>query len=484
MEKNLKGKVISGLFWKFGERIVAQGISFVISTILARILMPESYGTVSLVLVFINLANVFITEGMGEALIRKKDADDTDFSTVFYCSIGISLALYMILYFSAQLIANFYENQMLVPILRVLSLQIPLSAVRSIQQAYVSKHLLFKKFFLSTIGGTLLSGVLGVVMALNGAGVWALVAQQLVNSAVNILVLFFTVPWKPRLLFSGKAAQSAFSFGSKLVIASFINQLFYEARSIIIGKAYSVADLAHYQKGDQFPSMVISNINASISSVVFPAMSSVNDDVTRVKLMTRQSMKLTAYVIFPMMVGLALVAKPLICLLLTDKWLPCVPFLQLACLYWIFQPMQTANYQAMKALGKSDVCLKLEVVKKGIGVILILATMNVSVEALAFSNVILAGISMIVNMIPNKKLIDYGIGEQFKDLAPSVILSVVMGFAVWAVGNIDVSNLVMLALQLCAGVAVYVLGSVLFKVDSFYYIWNLLKQMLGRKSNA
>lgn len=481
MSDNLKGKVISGLFWKFGERIASQGISFVVSIVLARLLMPEYYGTVSLVLVFINLANVFITEGLAEALIRKKDADDVDFSTVFYCNFAFSVALYAIIFLCAQFIADFYDNQELVPILRVLSLQIPISSIRAIQQAYVSKHLMFRKFFFSTIGGTIVSGVVGIILALKGAGVWALVAQYLINSIVNMLVLFWTIPWHPRFLFNRESAINAISFGSKLVAASFINQLFYEARSIIIGKVYSVSDLAQYQKGDQFPSLVISNVNASISAVVFPALSTVNDDISRVKAMTKQSMKLASYVIFPMMTGLALVAEPLICLLLTEKWLPCVPFLRLACLYWVFQPMQTANYQAMKALGKSDICLKLEIIKKSFGVFLIVATMNISVEALAFSNVILSCVSMILNMLPNKKIIDYGFVEQIKDLVPSVVLSLAMGFTIYLLSNLQMNNTLLLAVQVIVGVTVYVGGSLLLKVDCFYYILNTIKSLLKKK---
>lgn len=474
--ENLKKEVASGLIWKFGERIIAQGVSFIISTILARILMPELYGTISIVLIFINLANVFISSGLGEALIRNKEAEEKDFSTVFYCSLGISVVMYCILFFCAPWIANFYHNQELVPVLRVLSLQIPLSSVKTVQHAYVSKHLLFKKFFFSTLGGTIVSGVIGIIMALNGAGVWALVEQYLVNSVIDMTVLFFTVSWRPHLVFDKNSALNALSYGWKLVVASFINQLYSEARSIIIGKKYSTTDLAYYQKGDHFPSLVITNINTSISTVLFPAMASVNDNIDRLRSMTRQSMKLTSYIIFPMMAGLIAVADPMIRLLLTEKWMPCVPFLRLGCLYWIFQPMQTSNYQAIKAVGRSDICLKLEFVKKGIGVILILITMQINVYALALSNVVMAFISMVLNMMPNKKLIGYGLKDQIIDIAPVGILSIVMGSVVWCIGKIPAHDAVILVVQIVVGVVVYIAGSQIMRIDSYSYLINFVKK--------
>lgn len=476
----LKNKVASSLVWKFAERILSQGVSFVISTILARILLPEYYGTISLILIFINLANVFITSGLGEALIQKKNADNTDFSTVFYCSLGVSILLYALLFMSAEQIADFYGNPEIKRILRVLALQIPLSSVLTIQNAYVSKHLMFRKFFFSTLGGTLVSGTIGIILALNGAGVWALVEQYLVHSAISIAVLFTIVPWRPSFAFSGASARYAFSYGWKLVAANFINQLYSEARSIIIGTKYSATDLAYYHKGDHFPSLVITNINASISSVTFPAMASVSDEKERLCNMTRRAMKLTSYVIFPMLAGLMAVADPMIRLLLTEKWMPCVPFLRLGCLYWMFQPMQTANYQAIKAVGRSDICLKLEFVKKSIGVVPILVTMKMGVYALAFSGVIMAGISMLLNMLPNRKLIGYRLREQFADIAPAFVLSSIMGGTVYCIGFLPWQDLVVLILQVTVGAVIYIAGSALFKMDSFLYLLNFIKAKRGK----
>lgn len=470
--KQLKKQVIDGVFWKFGERIIAQGVAFIISTVLARILLPEDYGTVSLILVFITLANVFVSNGLGDSLIQKRDADELDFSTMFYCSIAFSIVLYLIIFFAAPVIADFYDNQSLTPYVRVLALQIPLAAVKTIQHSYVSKHMLFKKFFFSTLGGTLVSGVVGIIMALNGFGAWALIAQYLINSAIDTTVLYFTVRWRPTLEFSISRAKTLFGFGWKVMVSQFINTFYGDLRSLIIGKVYSSSDLAYYNKGNQFPSLAITNLNTSISTVLFPAMSSVNSEMSEIKKLTRRSMQVSSYVVFPIMAGLAVVASPLVSLLLTDKWLPCVPYLQLSCMYWAFQPMQTANVQAIKAAGRADITLYLEIIKKSIGIILILVTMRISVMAVVVSNVIFGGISMLINIFPNKKLISYGYKEQFIDVAPNAILAIIMLLITNTVQYLNLNNWLTLIIQIFVGVVVYLLGSVLTKNESFHYLYN------------
>lgn len=484
MEEN-ENKIINSLFWKFGERIIAQGVSFVVSLVLARLLMPEQYGTVALVLVFINLANVFVTNGLGDSLIQKKDADIKDFSTIFYCSAVMSILLYGVLYFAAPTIANFYEMEELVKVIRVLSLQIPLAAVKNIQHSYVSKHMMFKKFFYSTLGGTLVSGAVGIFMAYHGYGVWSLVTQYLINSSIDILILFITVKWRPTFEFSITSAKILLSYGWKLILAQFINTLYSEIRSLLIGKVYSAEDLAAYNKGNQFPSLLITNINASISSVLFPTMSNTGGDLVNLKDLTRKSIKLSSYILFPLLTGLMVVANPLISLLLTDNWLPCVPYLQISCIYWMFQPSQTANVQAIKAVGRSDICLKLEVIKKIIGVTLIFLTINISVYAVVITNAAFAGISAIINIIPNKKLINYGFKEQIVDILPSLILSILVFFGAYSVLSLSLNSFLTIVLQIFIGMLIYILGSYLLKVDSFVYLVNFIKKIfLNRKGDS
>lgn len=471
---SFREQVVSGLIWKFGERIIAQGISFIISMILARILMPKDYGTVSLILVFITLANVFVSNGLGDALIQKKNADELDFSTIFYCSVALSLLLYAIVFSCAKYIAMFYRNKDLIPLIRVLALQIPFASMKTIQHSYVSKYMLFKKFFWSTLCGTLVSGFVGIIMATRGYGAWALIVQYLLNSVMDMTVLLFTIKWRPKLMFSVERAKVLIGYGWRLMLSSFINTLYSELRSLILGKNYSSTDLAYYNKGNQFPALVLNNLNTSISMVLFPAMTTVGDEKENLKRLTRRSMRISSYVVFPMMAGLIAIAKPLINLLLTEKWLPCVPFLQMCCIYWAFQPLQTANVQAIKAAGRADICLKLEIIKKIIGFALLFSTMWISVEAIVMSNVLFGGISMLINIYPNKKIINYGYMEQMKDIFPSFLLSCCMGLIVYCISFINISDIFVMLLQICVGVLFYVGGSILFKIDSFEYFVRLV----------
>ena len=474
----LKDKVVSGLVWIFGERILAQGVSFLVSIILARILMPEEYGIVALVLVFLNITDVFVSNGFGESLVQKQHATETDFSTVFYCSFAFSWLVYAVLFASAGWVADYYANKLLCPVLRVLALKIPLASVSSIQHAYVSKHMIFKKFFFSSLGGTLLSGGVGIAMALGGCGVWALVGQYLVNTMVDTVVLFLTVPWRPRRLFSAAAARQLIGYGWKLTAASLINTIYGELRSLIIGKKYSSADLAYYNRGNQFPSLVIANVDTSIGTVVFPAMAAVGSDAERLRAVGRRAMKTTSYIIFPLLTGLFVVAEPLVELLLTEKWLVCVPYLRFSCLYFLCQPIQTMNWQVIKTMGRSDLCLKLEMLKKGIGIAIILVTMNYGVTAIAAGNAAFAAVSMFINMLPNRRLIGYTIRQQFADLLPAALLSLAMGGVVYALGALPWPPLALLPLQIAAGGAVYLLGSVAFRLESFTYLFDILKRRL------
>ena len=484
MDNNIKGKsVVSGLIWSFGERITAQLVTFLITILLARILTPEDYGTVSLILVFVTLANVFVSNGFGESLIQKRDSNERDFSTIFWCGFSFSILLYILLFVSSPYIAAFYGNDMLSPLIRVLALKIPISSISTIQHAYVSKHMQFKKFFFSTLGGTIISGVVGVIMASNGFGPWAVVFQYLINTTIDTIVLLFTVPWRPHFFFDFTSAKRLMSFGWKMTLSSFINSAYGEIRSLIVGKIYSSGDLAQYKRGQQFPQLFITNINTAVSSVIYPTISMVNNNLTDVKRLTRRSMAVTAYIIFPMMVGLSIIAEPLVLFLLTEKWLPCVPFLQLACISFGLQPIQTANCQAIKAIGRSDVYLVTEIMKKAIGIGLLLGFMNRSVMAVAITDVIAICISAIISIVPNKRLINYGLLEQAKDLMPSILLSAVMGLAIYPIGKLALPDIAIITIQVLVGILIYVSLSLLSKNDSIHYLTGILKSMIHKGGN-
>ena len=479
MQSN-SSKVLANFFWRFAERCGAQGVTFIVSIVLARLLDPSVYGTVALVTIFTTILQVFVDSGMGNALIQKKDADDLDFSSVFYFNMAVCSVLYLLIFLAAPLIAYFYEMPELTPVIRVLSLIILISGVKNIQQAYVSRHMLFKCFFFSTLGGTIGAAVVGIVMAYNGFGVWALVAQMLFNAAVDTTILWITVKWRPKKMFSLSRLKGLFSYGWKLLISALIDTIYTDLRQLVIGKIYSKEELAHYNQGDKFPKLIVTNINSSIDSVLFPTMSKAQDDVSLVKSMTRRSIKTSTYIMMPLMVGLAVCAGPIVSLVLTDKWLPCVPFLRIFCFSYAFYPIHTANLNAIKAMGRSDLFLKLEIAKKTVGIIALLSTMWISPLAMAYSMLVTSVLNQIINSLPNRKLMNYSYLEQLRDMFPQICLSLFMGAVVFSIQYIGLSAAVTLLLQVPVGFAVYILGSKLFHIDSFEYIISTVKGLFRK----
>lgn len=479
-EDSLKGKTIAGLFWTFAERIGAQLVSFVVSIVLARLLMPEEYGIIAIVWVFINICNVFVNSGFGRSLIQKKNADDLDFSSVFWFSLAMSLVLYAGLFIAAPWIARWYEMELLAPVLRVMGLRLIVAAFNTVQKAKVSRDMEFRKFFFSTIGGTLFSAVVGIAMAYLGFGVWALVAQELTNVAIDTTILFITIQWRPRLQFSLERMKGLFSYGWKVLVSSLIDTLYEDFRSLYVGKLYTAEDLAYYTRGKQFPHLLVDNVNTSIASVLFPAISAAQGDPDAVKAMTRRAMMTSSYVLTPMLVGLAAVAEPMITLLLTEKWLPCVPFLQILCINCALMPLQTANLQAINAMGRSDISLKLNMIKKSFGILMVVLFIPISVEAVAWAGVASGLFALCMNVYPNRKLIDYGMKEQLRDVVPNWLLSAAMLVLVRLVHLLGLSVIPELIVMVLVGVVSYVAMSVLFRVESFNYIWKMLKPALGR----
>ncbi len=478
---NIVSNVVNNALWRFLERCGAQGVTFVVSIILARILDPKVYGTVALVTVFTTIMQVFVDSGMGNALIQKKNTDDLDFSTVFYFNIVVCLALYGIMFTAAPLIARFYEMPELTPVVRVLSLTLIISGVKNVQQAYVSRNMLFKRFFFSTLGGTVGAAVIGIWMAFRGYGIWALVAQNLFNLTLDTLILWMTVKWRPKLMFSFERLKGLFSFGWKLLVSALLDTAYRDLRQLIIGKLYTSNDLAQYNRGEQFPKLIVSNINTSIDSVLLPTMSSEQDHKERVRSMTRRAIRTSTYLMMPMMVGLAVCAEPLVRLVLTEKWLPCVPFLRIFCFSYAFYPIHTANLNAIKAMGRSDMFLKLEIIKKAVDLTVLLITMWYGVMAMAYSLLYMSFVGQLINSWPNRKLLDYKYSEQFKDMLPQILLSLAMGAIVYCVSLLNLSDIATLCIQVPLGAAIYFGASWLFKLESFEYVLNMAKNFIKTK---
>ena len=474
-------KVFSGFIWRFLERAGAQGVTFLVSVILARLLDPSVYGTIALVTVFTTILQVFIDSGMGNALIQKKDTDDLDYSSVFYFNLLICVVLYGAMFGFAPLIARFYDKPELTVIVRVLSVTLIISGVKNIQQAYVSKHLMFRKFFFATLIGTVSSAVVGIWMAYNGFGVWAIITQNLLNTTIDTLVLWVSVKWRPLPLFSFSRLKSLFSYGWKLLASSLLEVFYSELRQLIIGKLYTTNDLAFYNKAAQFPKLIVTNINTSIDSVLLPTMASVQDRKDSVRAMTRRAIKTSTYLMMPIMMGLAVCAESIIRLLLTEKWLPSVFFLRIFCFTYAFYPIHTANLNAIKAMGRSDKFLKLEVIKKIVGFVALISTMFVSVKAMAISLLATSIVSQIINSWPNKSLLDYSYPDQIKDILPQIGLSCLMGIIVYSINLFVFNDWARLAIQIPVGVLIYVIGSIILRIDSFNYLSNIIISYIRKK---
>lgn len=470
-----KNNVIKSLIWKFLERGGVQGIQFILQIILARILCPDDYGIIAILMAFIALANVFVQSGLNTALIQKKDADEDDFSSVFWLSIIISFSLYVVLFFTAPLISRFYDKQILIPVLRVLSITLFFGALNSVQNAMVSKTMQFKRFFFSSMGGVFGSGIIGIICAYKGLGVWALVIQHLSNNILISIILWFTVKWRPKFVFKIQKLKVLFNFGWKILCSSLLDTAYLQIYNLIVGKTFSSEDLGYFSRGEQFPSVIVNNLNGSIQSVMLPTLSSYNDKAEEIKKITRRSISVSSFVIWPCMLGLITIAKPLVHILLTDKWLLCVPYLQLACLSYALYPIHTANLTAINAMGRSDVFLKLELLKKLLGIIIIFVTIPYGLFAMAVGRVIQGIISTFINSFPNRKLLHYNYLEQLKDIFPSILLSIIMVCILNLFTLLNLPSVFLLILQIIVGAGVYLCLAYFLKIDVFKYFISTIK---------
>lgn len=484
MESNNEKKtVFSALMWKFLERFGVLGSQFVLQVILARLLDPEHYGVLSMMVIFTTLANVFIQRGFNTALIQNKDVTEEDYSSVFWVTMGIAAIIYGVLFFSAPWIAAFYEMPDLVAPFRVLCLVLFPGAFNSIQLAKVSREMDFKMVFRSNVTAILVAGVVGITLAFFGAGLWALVAQNLINILVACIVMCFTVKWRPRLVCRLARIKVLFSYGWKLLVSGLMDTLYQDLRSLVIGKKYDSGTLGYYNRGKQFPQFIINAVNATVQSVMLPAMSAKQEEKNQLKTMMRRSIVLSSYITFPIMAGLAGVAEPLVRLLLTDKWLPCVPYMQIYCFSLALYPVNSCNLQAINAVGRSDIFLKLEIIKKLYGVSLLVGALVFfdSPIAIAFTGVLTAFIGWFVNAFPNKKLISYAYWEQIQDVVPSLVLSLLMFAVVWLVTLLNVAPFVQILIQVAVGVVFYVGASVALKLKAYLFLVDILKALLNKK---
>lgn len=477
---DIKKKALSSFIWKFLERIAAQAVSLIVSIIIARILNPEDYSVVSLVTIFFTFANVFISGGLNTALIQKKDADKDDYFNVLIVSLIISALIYVILFFCAPLISSAFKQPILVWIVRIMGLILPIDAIKAIYCAYISAALEFRKFFLSTIVGTAVSAAVGIVMALNGCGAWALVAQQMSNTVIDTLILIIVTRIKFGHKISFQKLKVLIKYSWKVFGASLINTAYSQATPLIIGAKYSSNDLSYYTKGRSFPDLISSTTTNTLSAVMFPFMAKYQDDKEQLLRYTRLYMQLTSFLVFPLMLGFFAVANNFVEVILTEKWLPAVPYIRIFCICSMIDMIAIGECETIKAMGRSGVFLIMEVIKKTLylGIIIVFLFLSPSPEILTYSMLACSGVSIIVNSIPNIKLIGYKLHHQIFDVLFNFLLSVAMCATVFFMEYIPIPRIACLILQIFSGIVIYVALCWLTRNNSFRYIIQMLKNYL------
>lgn len=473
----LKERTIKSLFWKLLERGGNQLVTLIVQIVLARILNPGDFGTLAIIIVFVNIGAVFVQSGLNTALVQAPEANSEDYSTVFYICLTISLILYIALFLAAPQIESFYQVNELASFLRAIALLLPIGALNSVQVAIITRELRLRSLFVATLIGSVSSGVLGIGMALAGFGLWSLVAQQLAMQAISAIVMIPLSRWVPKLEFSLAKAKQHLGFGWKLLAASLIGVLYNNLYDLIIGKVFSVADLGYFNQGKKIPSVTESLFDSTIASVMLSAAAKLQDEKEKLKALTRRAMQLTTYMVAPMMALLAVTATPLVSLIFTDKWLPCVPYLQLFAIACSLTPVTTSNLQAINAMGRSDVVLKLEIVKKSIAVAILLFTSLVigDMMAIAVGNLVYSVIAVGINMGPLKALLDYNRINQIKDIIPSFIIATASGAITTLIGLAIDGALLQLVVQIGVFIFTYVLLSIAFKLEAFSYLTALCK---------
>lgn len=475
---NSKKSIAIGIFWTLSERFMSQIVSVIVTIILTRLLLPEDYGVISVITVIITILNVFMTSGFSASLIQQEDVGQIDYSTVLYFSVFLGIILYAGVFVCSPILADFYKLPQLELVLKVLALKIPLSALNSVQQAYVSRNMLFKKFFISTVSATIVSGVIGVTMAYNNYGVWSLVAQDLSNVVTISLVLWYSVGWRPTFQFSFLRLKKLFGFGVKIFIQTFFNTVYANIRSLLIGGFYSPTDLAYYTKGNQYPNLIVTNVDNAISKTMFPVMSREQNDLKKVKHLTRRTIQVSSYIMSPILIGFFVCAKQIVSIVMTDKWLPAVPYIRIICICLLIRASQTSILQAIKSIGRSDIVLRMDIPVRIFALIILIFTIRYGVIYIAISEIVVEFLALLIYSHYSFKLLNYSYFEIFSDFFKNIILSVIMGIFVYFVGeNIALSTLVILVIQILAGIIAYLLLSVFFKNDS----WKLCSSFLNRK---
>lgn len=464
MAQSVRSSLVHGMAWNFLENILLKGVAFVIGIILARLLSPSDYGLIGMLAIFIAISNVFIKGGFSKALIQKKDCEPKDYSTVFVVNIVVSAFLYIVLFFCAPLIAKFYNEPILIPLTRVVSINLVLGSVNIVQRTQLTAKVDFKSLAKINVTASIVSGIIGVVLAYCGFGVWALVAQTLSSTVVNMVMLPFFSKWKASLYFSKESFKRLFAFGSKLLATETVSILVDNISTICIGRFYKKEQLGLYTRAHGFPEIIYSTIYSVLGNVTFPVMSKLQDDRDHLVSLYRRSLYYTALVVFPIMVLCAILARPMVSVLLTDKWLGCVAMMQWFFLSRMFTPLSALNLNVLNAIGRSDLFLKVDFSKIPIKLIILAITIPISVEAIVIGFFITCAICYVINAYMPGKLFGYGVWEQLKDWKMIFLSVAITTIIVYLFTLIVTNKYVLLVGGLTLGAVIYLGCCLLFKM--------------------
>lgn len=475
---SLKLQTLRGIWWSTIERFAVQTVSFILGLIIARLLSPSDYGVIAMLAVFIAISQTFVDSGFSTALVRKIDRSESDNSTVFYFNIVVGLAVYVVMFFAAPFIAEFYQTPLLTPVTRVVSVTLIFSSFCVVQQALLTAKMDFKSQAKISLLSAIISGGVGIALAYYGYGVWALVVQTVVASLLRMVLLWVFSRWRPRAPFSKSSFRELFSFGSKLLASGLLDTLYNNAYTIVIGKLFSAASLGLYSRANQFAQFPSSNITGIIQRVTFPVLSSIQNEDERLRINYRKLIRMSGFIIFPLMIGLAAVANPLIEILLTEKWIGAVIYLQIICFAMMWFPIHAINLNLLQVKGRSDLFLRVEIIKKIIGISILCITIPMGLLAMCYGRVVSSLLALIINTYYTGKLINVGFVIQMCDLLPSLIKSLIMGLLVWVVIMFFDSAIVKILLALITGAASYLLMSIATTAQE----WTYIKDIVQRKS--
>lgn len=474
MSASLRDRTLSGSFWSLADNLAGSGITFLVGLVLARLLSPEEYGVIGIIMIFIAVFNSIVDSGFSNALIRKNDASDTDYNTVFFFNLLISVVLFFVLYFSANAISTFFEIPILVPVTKVMASIVIINAFAIIQRTILVKNIDFKTQTKVSLLASLVSGAVGIGMALIGYGVWSLVGQQISRQLMNSLLLWVFNRWRPGLTISGKSFRELFGFGWKLLVSGLIDTVWKQIYQVVIGKCYSAETLGYYTRAEQFNMIFSSNLTAVVHRVSYPALSKIQDEKERLKQAYRKVIKTTMLVTFPCMLGLAAVAEPMVRVLIGDQWQPCVPYLQIICFSGMLYPLHALNLNMLQVKGRSDVYLILEIVKKTIAVGPILLGIFINIYWMLAGSVFTGFISYYLNGHFSGREIDYPCREQIRDIMPSFVISFTMAIAVYALSFIKISPYVVFPLQFILGFGMMIGMCEILKLSEYQELKNIV----------